>query len=152
MSDKVLAIAGKSKDPGGSMRNISTKITTAGSKFQVRDAAPCFLVLAAVIAPRALAGASVDNVAVTEVIAESNGANTAYFVYVNGAPSGVAACGTVTSSQYRFAVDPTTEVGKTMVANALTAFATGAHIDIYGLGTCGLWPDTESAERIVLHY
>ena len=109
------------------------------------------LLPATLFAPKAVAGASVAGVTVTEVIAESNGTNTAYFVYVSGPPSGVAACGTVTSSQYRFALDPTTDVGKAMIANALTAFTTGASVDIYGLGTCGLWPDTESAERIVLH-
>lgn len=121
------------------------------SPLQTALVLPATFLALSIFSQHALAAASVSGARVTQLIAESDGTNTAYFVYVSAAPTGAAACGTVTASQYRFAIDPTTQVGKAQIANVLAAYATGALVDVYGLGTCLLWPDTESVERIALH-
>jgi hypothetical protein len=73
------------------------------------------------------------------------------FVYVNIAPTGVPSCGTQTTTTYRFVVDPSTPYGMTVVATALSAHATASSVDIVGLGTCGVWSDTETINYIIEH-
>jgi len=99
----------------------------------------------------ALAG-SVTGATITQVSAESSagsaGTNDVFFVWLNVAATGSPACATQTS---RFTIDPTTNLGKAMIAIVLEAKATSSTIDIQGGGACSTWHDTENIFFIVAH-
>lgn len=96
---------------------------------------------------QAMAG-GVSNATVVQVAPD--GPN-AFFVYVNVAPTGTPACGIATSGNYRYVIDVTTDVGKAMVATALTAYVGKSLIDIVGLGSCAVWDDTETISYMLAH-
>jgi hypothetical protein len=99
-------------------------------------------------AARANAG-GVSNATVTAVMPFSP--PNLFFVVVDVSPTGVPACGTLTSSSKRFVVDLTTDGGKAMAATLLTAYSLNSQIDIVGLGSCAVWGDTETINYIVAH-
>ena len=134
---------------GSNFRSIRkhTSTTLAARRFRTCGVA----VFLSILSASASAAGSVANATVTAVVPESAGTSAAYFVYVSVAPTGAPSCATTTTNQHRFAIDPTTPVGMSMVATALTAYATQATIDVVGLGTCAVWSDTETIERIMAH-
>jgi flavin reductase (DIM6/NTAB) family NADH-FMN oxidoreductase RutF len=68
----------------------------------------------------------------------------AAFIHVNVAPTNVAACATVTASQYRFVVNLNTASGRAILNQATVAMALGKTLSIVGSGDCAVWGDTES--------
>lgn len=81
---------------------------------------------------------------VVQVVADYGG----FFVYLDQPVNG-SSCGQ-TSTTRRYVIDETTAVGKMQIATILSAQARGASISVTGMGSCPLWPDTESVQYVVV--
>lgn len=78
---------------------------------------------------------------VTTTVSAVSAEGAAFFVLFTPNATGGPACATQTD---RFAVNSTTPQGAAMIAVILSAYATGASIQIHGAGVCDAWPDTET--------
>lgn len=75
----------------------------------------------------------------TQSVASSN---VNIFVVILSSPAtGSPSCATETD---RFVVSPSTPGGMAMIANLLSAYATGATVTITGNGACDVYPDMET--------
>jgi|GEM_PF-2169998 len=72
------------------------------------------------------------------------------FIHVNVVPTNVPACGTLTTSQSRFAVNLNSASGRAILNQATVAMALGKTFSIVGTGDCGVWADTESVQQFVV--
>jgi hypothetical protein len=70
-----------------------------------------------------------------------------YFVYVNLPPGGPT-CATYGQSSQRFATNPNTAAGMTIISTLLAALALGRNVEINGSGACDIWADTESIASV----
>jgi hypothetical protein len=112
----------------------------------------CVGALAGLAANRSVAAGSVNNATIVNVqpTAQGNllGQVGAFFVYVNIAPTGGPNCATYGQTVQRFAVNPNTAIGTSLIATILTAWSIGHNVQINGSGLCDIWADTESIASI----
>ncbi len=98
----------------------------------------------------ATAGTSVSNATILQVAPSTlagNGTSIPFFIYLSVNDTNI---GCNSGNLNAFAIDSTTEAGRTLIAVAIAARLTGQPVTVQGTGTCTVWGLTDTVSSIVL--
>jgi hypothetical protein len=112
-------------------------------EVQLLRSARIFFLLAIFFASAPSFAGSVSLGYVITTITQQDGV---FFVSTSGVRAGTPTCAT---NATRFVLNGGTTNGQLVVANILTAYASGKQIAISGTGDCSFWGDTESISYII---